>query len=159
MRRLQTIGLFASLLVVAVLVGSMVAGLRGGGDSAGGEITTVEEAEEPPGERVRVEVLNAAGVPGLARAATQLLRKRGWDVVYFGNAGSRVRDASVVIDRVGRPQTAGQVAEALGVNEVESTPDSTLYVDVTVILGGDWKDHPVEPLPGLSPRPPTGNNP
>ena len=149
MRRLQTIGLFASLIVVAVLVGSMVAGLRPGSEPSGAE-GALEEAEDPPAERVRVEVLNAAGVPGLARAATQVLRQRRWDVVYFGNAGIGVRDSSVVVDRVGRREVAEQVAEALGIDQVESTPDSTLYVDVTVILGGDWSDRPVEPLPGLS---------
>jgi hypothetical protein len=155
-RRLQTVGLFASLLVVAVLIGSMMVGL--GADPKPTEAEATREVGAPPADRVRVEVLNAAGVPGLARAATHTLRQRGLDVVYFGNAGSRARDSSVVIDRVGKPETAGQVAKALGIATVESVPDTTLYVDVTVILGGDWKDRPIQPLPGLS-RPPAGKNP
>ena len=43
--------------------------------------------------RIRVEVLNAGGEPGMARMATDQLRDRGFDVVYFGNAESFGRDS------------------------------------------------------------------
>jgi hypothetical protein len=93
----------------------------------------------PPVGRVRVEVLNAGGVPGQARAATDLLRDIGFDVVQFGNADTFDRDSSRVLDRVGRPELARAVAQALGVHEVVSEPDPNLFVDVTVLLGRDWQ--------------------
>ncbi len=97
-----------------------------------------------PGRRVTVEVLNAGGRPGAARDATQLLRRDGFDVVYFGNAGKFGRDSSLVLDRVGDLANARAVAQALGIHDVRSEPDTTLYLDVSVILGKRWL------LPGMA---------
>ncbi len=91
-------------------------------------------------ERVRVEVLNAGGVPGAARRATQLLRSRGFDVVFWGNAEAFTEDSSLVYDRVGRMDWAEGVAKALGISNVLSRPDPNLYVDVTVRVGREWEE-------------------
>jgi hypothetical protein len=91
-------------------------------------------------ERVRVEVLNGAGVVGLARAATAQLREAGFDVVQFGNARTFDQDSSVVIDRVGRIELAEAVANALGIPNVLTEPDPNLFVDVTVLLGRTWQE-------------------
>lgn len=91
-----------------------------------------------PGERIRVEVLNGGGQEGAARRATERLRDAGFDVVLTGNADSFGRDSSVVYDRMGRPDWARAVAEALGIHNVEVHPDTNLYVDVSVVLGRDW---------------------
>jgi hypothetical protein len=42
------------------------------------------------------------------------------------------------MDRVGHPETARLVAETMGIERVHSQPDSTLLVDVTVLLGPEW---------------------
>ncbi len=91
------------------------------------------------GARVRVEVLNAGGIGGLAREATEYLRDLGFDVVDYGNAGDFGADSSVVVDRIGRDETAKAVADVLGISNVRSQPDSNLYVDVSVLLGSDWR--------------------
>ncbi len=88
--------------------------------------------------RVRVEVLNAGGLSGVAREATGALRDRGFDVVYFGNAGTFSEDSSVVLDRAGPLDAARIVADVLGIRDVRTQPDSNLYVDVTVRLGPEW---------------------
>lgn len=93
---------------------------------------------ESPVERVRVEVLNAGGVPGQARAATERLREIGFDVVSFGNAGTFDQETTTVVDRVGRLELARAVARVLDVEAVLSEPDPNLFVDVTVLLGRDW---------------------
>ncbi len=90
------------------------------------------------GNRVRVEVLNAGGVQGMAARARDLLREGGFDVVYYGNAPSFGRDSSVVLDRVGERDAAAAVARSLGVAGISSEPDTALLVDVTVLLGTDW---------------------
>ena len=105
--------------------------------SPGEERVTVEERVSD-GERVTVDVRNAAGVTGMARAATNFLRGAGFDVVSLGNAEHFALDSSVVIDRVGKPETAAAVARALGIRKVTSEPDPNLFVDVTVRLGSDW---------------------
>lgn len=143
MKRGQTAALAATLLLVAGLVVSMAMGLGPGSGSdaplAPEEVPDVPAARVPAGERVRVEVLNAAGIPGLARVATRTLRERGFDVVYFGNARGFSPESTLVIDRVGREETAREVADALEVERVRSRPDSTLLLEVTVVVGRDWK--------------------
>ena len=107
--------------------------------------TRTSEALEPvqrPEGRVRVEVLNAGGVGGLARDATDYLRDEGFDVVYFGNADAFGRDSTLVFDRVNRLETARAVADALGIDNVVSEPDSNRYVDVSVWLGSTWTPPP-----------------
>lgn len=143
MKRMQTVGLLATLAAVAVLAGSLVWGLRAepAGEARGGAAARVRR-----GERVRVEVLNGAGRAGLARLATQELRGRGFDVVYFGNARAPAGDSSVVLARAGRPDQAREVAAALRIARVRSQPDTSLYLEVTVVLGRDWRPGEV-PLP------------
>lgn len=152
-KRLQTIGLFVLLLAVAVLVGSLVAGGRGGStDRAAGEPgeAPVRSGGPRPAERVRVEVLNASGVPGLARRGTDVLRDGGFDVVSYGNAPGFSPDTSLVLDRVGRMELARAVADAMQVPRVYARPDSNVYVDVTVVLGRDWAAENEE-SPGSTP--------
>ena len=100
--------------------------------------TADEPVLSPAEDRVTVDVRNAGGVAGMARAATDRLRGAGFDVVGIGNAGQFGLESSVVIDRVGKPETAGAVAAALGIDSVTSDPDPNLFVDVTVRLGSDW---------------------
>ena len=88
--------------------------------------------------RVTVEVLNAGGVSGVARAATAALRSAGFDVVSFGNASSFDQVESVVVDRIGDPNHALLVASVLGIRNVRSEPDSNLYLDISVLLGSQW---------------------
>jgi hypothetical protein len=145
-KRLPIWGLGATLLVVAVLAVSLVAGLGRGGEAAPtGAAQGTAGAVRAEG-RVRVEVLNAAGSAGLARLATHTLRSAGFDVVYFGNAAGERADSSVVIDRVGDVASARSVAAALGIERVVSQPDSTLYLDVSVVLGREWRPKEA-PLP------------
>lgn len=89
-------------------------------------------------DRITVDVLNAGGVDGMAKVATDHLRAAGFDVVKLGNASNFDQDSTVVIDRVGSLQKAAAVAEALGVRSVSSERDANLFVDVTVRLGSDW---------------------
>jgi hypothetical protein len=107
---------------------------------------TLERSEpiEPPAawDRVRVEVLNAGGVPGVAATARDLLRDRGFDVVHYGNAPSFGEESSTVLARTGSSESARAVAGVLGVGDVHAEPDSSRFVDVTVLLGSEW-----EPVP------------
>ena len=96
------------------------------------------DASAPGGERVKVQVLNASSTRGLARQATRHLRDRGFDVVEMGNT-AEVRDSTLVLDRSGHPDWAHRVADALGGVRVEARPDSSRYLDVTVLLGRTWR--------------------
>ncbi|HVA57216.1 MAG TPA: LytR C-terminal domain-containing protein [Gemmatimonadaceae bacterium] len=98
----------------------------------------------PARERVRVEVINSTTRRGLARRATFALRAKGFDVVLIGTSSDR-RDSTLVLDRSNHPDWARRVAAALGGARVQTRPDSTVYVDVTVLLGRTWRP-PAEPL-------------
>ena len=95
--------------------------------------------EVPPGMRVRVEILNAGGVRGMAATARDELRDLGFDVVYYGNASTFDLEGSEVIHRAGEENHARWVADALGIPNLRSDPDSTLLLDVTVRLGSSWE--------------------
>ena len=133
-------GRFRVIILILVLSGAGVllvslVSTWGGGKQDAGPHPSIQG-------RVMVEVLNGGGVPGVAWDATRALRDAGFDVVSFGNAGTYSEDPSVVMDRVGEMEPAMLVAEVLGIGQVRSEPDSTLFVDVTVRLGPDWTGPP-----------------
>ena len=99
------------------------------------------EVSAPPNTRVRVEIINATRTSGLARRVTRLLRDRGFDVVKYTTSGT-LQDSTVVLDRSSHPDWARLVGQALGGAKVEARPDTSRYVDVTVVLGTAWRAPP-----------------
>jgi LytR cell envelope-related transcriptional attenuator len=95
----------------------------------------------PPNTRVRVEIINATRTSGLARRVARLLRDRGFDVVKYTTSGT-LQDSTIVLDRSGNPEWARLVGQALGGARVEARPDTSRYVDVTVVLGATWRPPP-----------------
>lgn len=96
------------------------------------------DVRAPDGVRIKVEVLNATRTHGLGRRATMYLRDHGFDVVSLGTT-SDMRDTTLVIDRSGHPEFAQLIARGLGAARVESRPDSSRYVDVSVLVGAGWR--------------------
>jgi len=136
---LRVVFAFGVILLVGVLVGSAVSQWRGAP-----AVPLPQSVHRRGAGRVRVEVLNGGGYAGAAREATETLRDLGFDVVFFGNAGTSGGDSSVVLDRMGALDRARDVADALGIRNLRSEPDSNLYLDVTVVLGMDWRPAPAE---------------
>ena len=94
---------------------------------------------------MRVEVINTTHTRGLARRATRVLRDQGFDVVSVGTGGPTL-DSTVVLDRSGHPPWAATIARLLGpAARSEARPDSSRYLDVTVLLGTSWRAPP-QPL-------------
>ena len=91
-----------------------------------------------PRARVMVEVLNGTRRQGAARTATRMLRRRGLDVVFLGNADSLAESTQVIVRR-GDPERARFVASALGAGKVVVESDTFRRVDVSVILGEDFR--------------------
>lgn len=102
------------------------------------------DARAPDSVRIKVEVLNASTVRGLARRATMHLRDRGFDVLYTGTSNER-RDSTVVLDRGGQAGWAELAAKAMGGARVEARPDSSRYLHLTILVGATWRPPP-EPL-------------
>jgi LytR cell envelope-related transcriptional attenuator len=128
----------ALVLLVAVIATRSAMRMRSG------DRKPPPDVNAPEGQRVRVQVVNATTTRGLARRATMYLRDRGFDVLEIGTTGEQ-RDSTLVLDRSGHPEWAKRVADALGGARVESRPDSSRYLDVTVLLGRSWRA-PTEPF-------------
>jgi hypothetical protein len=94
-----------------------------------------------PGVRVRVEVLNATRIPRLARHATRVLRDRGFDVVAIGNASEQL-DSTLILDRTDHPEWAALAATAMQGARIEARPDTSRYLDLTVLVGASWTPPP-----------------
>jgi hypothetical protein len=93
----------------------------------------------PAGQhRIIVEVLNGTRRPGFARVATRALREQGIDVVFYGNSEGLVETTRVIVRR-GDPGRGKDVADALGAGRVVIQPDTLRRVDVTVLLGDDYR--------------------
>jgi len=89
---------------------------------------------------VKVEVLNGCGVDGMARTVGNRLRETGFDVMTLDNADRFDYPESIVIDRLGKPDDADRVAEALGIsNRIQQiVPDPFRIESVTLIIGRDF---------------------
>jgi hypothetical protein len=95
-----------------------------------------------PVERgIQAEVLNGCGVRGLADKATHYLRKNNIDVVNTDNYDTFDVLTTRILDRSDNPQKAREVAKLLGIpeNRILLRKDSSLKLDVTIILGADYK--------------------
>ena len=91
----------------------------------------------PDSTRVKVEVLNATDTRGLARQAMFVLRDAGFDVVYYGNTPER-SDSTVVRDRSGHAAWAALAAKAMPGSRIEESPDSSHFLDLTILVGRNW---------------------
>lgn len=146
MTRRRRWALAGAMIVLVAVCAAVLATRRDGtpvrqtalGRLVGGEVMA------PPNTRVRVEVINATRTNGLARRATRLLRDRGFDVVTY-TTSSVLQDTTVVLDRSNHPEWAKLVGQALGGARVDARPDTSRYVDVTVVLGSTWRP-PAQPF-------------
>ena len=101
-------------------------------------LTAIVERVVPDSVRIKVEVLNGTNVRGLARRGTFHLRDLGFDVVSSGNSTEPV-DSTVVIVRSGHMEWGELAAKALGGARIQTRPDTSRYLDLTILLGTSWR--------------------
>ena len=134
---LQVLG----IVVFAVFVGGFLASTwlqhQVAEPSAGSAPADSAAAPAIDRSRVRVDVRNGSGLEGAAGRMTEHLRRQGFDVVDFGNADRFDHPRTYVVDRGGGTLAAREVAAALQGVAIETAPDSSPYLDVTVIVGED----------------------
>lgn len=92
----------------------------------------------PDSLRIKVEVLNATTIRGLARRGTFVMRDLGFDVVNSGNSSEKL-DSTTVIVRNGRMDWGELAAQGLGGARVVARPDTSRYLDLTILLGTTWR--------------------
>jgi len=93
----------------------------------------------PPADRLRVQVLNGIGVPGVAQRVQPILLEAGGRLVLSGNADRFDHDVTQIVyyddDRLA---DARALRAALGVGEVVKSRTRLDVVDVTVVIGADF---------------------
>lgn len=104
-----------------------------------------QRADQPSeliGSIIQLEVLNGCGESGIANNFTNLLRSNGFDVVEVGNFERFDVENTFVISRSSSFDNAKRVANALGVDEKNIIREESedFYLDVTVVLGKDYKN-------------------
>ncbi|MFH1277695.1 MAG: LytR C-terminal domain-containing protein [Candidatus Eisenbacteria bacterium] len=104
-----------------------------------------ETAVSAPGESVTVQVLNGCGESGLALKVTRFLRSAGLDVVEMGNAENFHHERTKIVAKTENTAAAERVRGILGIGEVVSAPDSSLLLQVSVIIGSDAVPFPPRP--------------
>ncbi len=89
---------------------------------------------------VQLRILNATSTSGLAKKATEYLRRRGFDVVSAENTQEHATHSEVIRLR-SDTVAARKLAYALGIDgsHVRTEIDSSLQLDCTVILGDDFQ--------------------
>jgi hypothetical protein len=145
--RAARVGAIALLLLVVLGAAAYVLRARQGARTPLAVVLTRTEGPRAPADvRVRVQVLNTTKRRGLARRATRLLRDRGFDVVEMGTTGPTL-DTTLVLDRSAHSAWASAVAEILQPARAVARPDSSRYLDVTVLIGRTWRppSHPLDP--------------
>ncbi len=101
-------------------------------------------------EILRVEVLNGTNQNGLAKKTSQYLKDNKLDVIIISNAKFDTIAETMIIDRLKENCAYGKyVAKKLNCNNVMSDIDSSLYIDVTVIIGNDYKKYLKEKTNGI----------
>src|SRR6478752_2566402 len=102
-RTTAVIGVLVAFGVVALLI-------RAGGRRAlSDHLYPVPEGDD----RIVVEVLNATGKQGIARVGTRALRRKGVDVVFFGNADTTADSTKIILRRGSRERADWKAPEEM----------------------------------------------
>ncbi|MBV6478726.1 MAG: hypothetical protein HGGPFJEG_01483 [Ignavibacteria bacterium] len=103
---------------------------------------TSKSLTNQPNLTIQLDVQNGTRENGIASRITEFLRKNGLDVVEIGNYKSNEIEKTLIIDRSGDKNKALKVARILGLDgrNVIQQLNSSLYLDVTVVIGNDFKE-------------------
>ena len=99
---------------------------------------------EHPNQNIEVEVLNGCGVPFLAAKTTDFLRSKQFDVVFSGNARNQQYQHTMILQRNEKIESLKKITDSFGIELDDSKhviilPNESLCLDVTVILGEDYR--------------------
>ncbi|HUF31618.1 MAG TPA: LytR C-terminal domain-containing protein [Acidimicrobiales bacterium] len=114
------------------------------------------EAGGEGGPRIKVQVLNGTGVPGLAQEVQPVLVRVGAAVALTGNADRFDYEITqIVYYRDDRLEAARAIQRALGFGEVVRSLSGLDVVDVTVVVGQDFR---TDRVGERAPRPDDGRS-
>ena len=95
--------------------------------------------EDAPPLALRIQLLNATGVSGLALRTGEGLRSWGVDVLDRGNAPPWPFNETLILVRGRQLESAEQLGRYLGGVPVILQRREDLMLDATLVLGQDWR--------------------
>lgn len=102
------------------------------------ENENVNKVVEKKKSEITVEVLNATSRSGLASKVAEKLKNEGYNVTKIGNYKTTTNIATKIVNKTDE-NCAKQIKEFLNIGKIENEKEDDAKVDVTVILGSDYK--------------------
>lgn len=100
--------------------------------------TVVNEPEKKDKKDITIEVLNGTSRNGLANSVAEKLKAEGYNVTKIGNYKTTSNIVTSVINRTDG-NYASQIKKVIGIGKIKDEKESGSKVDVTLILGADYK--------------------
>lgn len=101
----------------------------------------VKSDEEMTGKRVKIEVLNGCGVPGIGEKVSSKIDLSRYQIVNSANADTFDHPETLIIiysDSKQIIEAANELRDELEVGKVESHPQSQSMSDISVVVGKDY---------------------
>ncbi len=92
-------------------------------------------------QEIKVQVLNGSGKGGIAKRIRDKLVRNGFNVIEFGNAETQNYENTLILDRTGNMRKSLKIAGILKCRNVFPKINKFIMIDVTVIVGKDYKKH------------------
>ena len=110
-------------------------------------LITKTQYEKKTGHKIQIEILNGCGIPNLARMYTNFLRDQGVDVLDSKNANHFDYLETKILHHRGEIERALALADIMMIdrNRIIEDQNETLFFDLTLILGKDYKNLPSYP--------------
>ena len=86
-------------------------------------------------------VLNGSGKAGIAKRIRDKLVRNGFNVIEFANAETQNYENTLILDRTGNMRKSLKIAGILKCRNVFPKINKFIMIDVTVIVGKDYKKH------------------
>ena len=100
--------------------------------------TTSTETTTTQSSKIKIELLNGSGESALLTKATNALKKAGYNVYKTGTTTSTSK--TTIVNKTAVPSVnTTNIKELLGCGSISSSISSNSTVDITVILGKDYK--------------------
>jgi len=91
--------------------------------------------------RLRIEVANRSGIPGLGRKVADFLHLQGFPVAFVDDSTLYVRDTTYVYYAQGMDRTAVEISHKIRRNqEVEMSPFPLSEIEILIVVGTDLAD-------------------
>lgn len=92
--------------------------------------------ESPP----KMEVKNGAGIANLARKMRRLLSRKGIQVLEFSNADHQNYEQTILLDLSANTYYLDTIAKLLEAPKAYHTVNRSLFTDLALVLGKDYKE-------------------